>query len=173
MRILAILLAAVLLPACHAMRANVGYGVGAGAQIKLPGLVHTGAAVGVWKHYGVDYGGRETTGRIDDLWDVVVAYPFKLSHAETRRVMEDDGLPEESEHEDDRHECNMLLPLTLLSDHYHAEHYALELDLMLVAVNLRVGFNPWYLFHTPKRPTDPFEESERRRREFLEAVAKP
>ena len=39
----------------------------------------------------------------------------------------------------------MLLPLSLAEQGYSYHDYALEVGVMLVFVDLRLGFNPWFL----------------------------
>ena len=146
---------------CASVRAQVGYGFGAGADVKIPLLLHTGLGFGFWKHIGPDYGraadGKEPAREEDgDYWDITVTYPFKVAHHESCRRQRNHGFPEDPLDQDrpENHDCKMFLPVSLFTDGYTYHHYALEIGLMLGVVDLRLGFNPWFLANH-KQGTEP------------------
>lgn len=150
---------------CRALRAEVGYGVGVGVGVKIPLLLHTGFAFGIWKHWGSDYGyiGQRPPSRVEegeDLWDVTVTHLVKFKHHESRRRQRNNGFEECELDADDihAHECSMLLPLSLAEKGYTYHDYALEVGVMLVFVDLRLGLNPWFWFNTlPDEDGDSYE----------------
>lgn len=149
---------------CRSVRAEVGYGVGIGVDVKLPLLVHTGLAFGIWKHWGSDYGfvGQRPRTKMEedeDLWDVTVTHIMKFQHHESRRRQRNQGFEEEPEEDDiHAHDCSMLLPLSLAEQGYSYHDYALEVGIMLGFVDLRLGLNPWFLFNSlPEEAGDSYE----------------
>jgi len=151
------LLLITLLPGCGACRAQVGYGFGAGATIKVPGLVQTGANFGLWRRVGPDYAPQpEILGKPDPekTWDVVATWPFKFKHEEGVRRMRNHELVElpGAKSNPRNYQTWMLLPVSLIEGPYTYQHWPLELDLALVGVELRLGFNPYFLFETPPDP---------------------
>lgn len=151
------LLLITLLSGCGACRAQVGYGFGAGATVKVPGLLQTGANFGIWRRLGPDYAPQpDILGDPDrnKMWDVVGTWPFKLKHEEGVRRMQNYELVEVpgAKSNPRNYTTWMLLPVSLIEGPYTYQHWPLELDLALVAVEFRLGFNPYFLFETPRRP---------------------
>jgi len=151
------LLLVTLLTGCGACRAQVGYGFGAGATVKVPGLLQTGANFGIWRRLGTDYAPQpEILGDPDPdkMWDVVATWPFKLKHEEGVRRLRNHELVEvpEAKSNPRNYQTWMLLPVSLIDGPYTYQHWPLELGLGLVAVELRLGFNPYFLFESPPAP---------------------
>ena len=155
---------AVSLTGCGAFRAQVGYGFGAGAAVKVPALLQVGLGFGFWRHFGPDYGPVPSIVGIepDEVWDMNASIIFKGQHEEAvRRYRNHEFIPITGmEHDARNYNTYMLLPIALLFDGYTYQYWPLELHVMLVAFDLRIGFNPYFLFYDVPDPEDAFDEEE-------------
>lgn len=133
---LAALLAAA--PGCSMFRAQVGYGLGLGVDLQVPALLHTGLAAGDFTHVGPSYGRPARARREVGLTALVWHYEGE------RDVTEDDWFPAESSRP--KHGCWAGLPpaSTYTGDKIgtDVQPYSFEIGLMLIGVDLRLGFNP-------------------------------
>lgn len=149
---LLLLALALLLPGCNAVRAQVGFGVGIGAEVQVLGLAHGGVLFGGFRELGPCYGrGNYTHTRY---------LTFAIFHATTQSYGLDDPRPRIE------HDCFGLLPglFSVLTDEPIAEPWALEIGLALGLIELRLGVNPVapsFLDQDPARapqPDDPQQD---------------
>ena len=139
---------------CAAFRAEAGFGLGVGAVMKVPAILHVGLAYMKLAHFGHNYcdGWRAgDTGGLDhhldkevalvifhhsgvvDKWRDVTVY----DHEGTPTLFTDPPIVEKTSHN-----CFGLLPM--LSEPDQASSYALEVSVGLIFFDIRLGFNPWY-----------------------------
>lgn len=151
-------LALVLAPTgCALIRAEVGVGLGLGADVRVPGLAHLGLGAGDFRNVGSHYYWGTSGGRVRRE----VTASFLVWHFEGYRgvltAREDQAIREkqleewEVERLRDRisphHACAGLLPpLTsygLDGDGREKDPWSLEIGLMVLFVDFRLGFNPF------------------------------
>lgn len=112
----------------RAWRIEAGTGLGLGADLKVPGLLHTGLAAGRFHNKGFRY----DTGWRDDREDNATLLLWHWERNPDRPPL-------------GTHTCWGLLPPLTTTSRWgdEREAYSLEIGLMLVFVDLRIGFNPF------------------------------
>lgn len=112
---------------CQMFRAEVGYGAGLGADVKLPGIVHTGLGVGEFQHAGIHYG-RDSEMEREAMANLI------LWHWEGNL----------SEPITPHHGCVGIFPplTTYTRSEGDRDEYSLEFGVMLGVFDIRLGFNP-------------------------------
>ena len=124
---------------CRAFRAEIGYGVGIGADVHLPAALHLGSVIsgGSFKYLGHNY---DKGWRVGKKWEETAFLIFN-HFAETPR-----------------HRCYIFAPLLMdhLEDRRPDHSQVLEARLFLLFLGIRLGFNPWKL----PAPEAPEEEPE-------------
>jgi tetratricopeptide (TPR) repeat protein len=138
-----------MLPGCQSFRAEVGAGLGFGAEVSLPVVIHTGFAFGSFKHAGLEYGRGLHAGREDGDWEKTLNVVFVHEITHSYEFAANVGSLYYKEHF-----CFGLAPLLMDSlDHQKPDHsYALEVDLYALVFSIRLGFNPWYLSDHSEAP---------------------
>jgi len=143
---------------CNSFRCQVGVGLGAGALVKIPGFSHIGLCHGQFSHVGCDYGrgwcsGERFKGR-DWLWECSSLVFYHEENFVTPWVVVaiyDDGTAAKSvrnEFTDLKHNCYMILPPVFGSTRGDDDIYgnwSLEIVIMVLLADIRLGFNPTYI----------------------------
>ncbi|MBI3725282.1 hypothetical protein HY251_15225 [bacterium] len=135
-------------------RAQFGGGIGIGADIKIPGLIHTGLSAGQYMNVGIRYDDPELS---HDASATLVAW-----HWEGRESRRPEG-PKEHTLPLGRgrtllgeHSCWAVLPpLTTTNDKDGLSVWDFEIGIMLLVLDFRIGFNPLRLDRPDKRPRQP------------------
>ena len=142
----ACLLLALLLPflaGCNAVRAQIGVGMGIGAQVKIPATLHTGICFGSYRHMGFDYGRGLCMGeRFAKYWKVGC---FIVCHNE---FYADDFMVGTYYTAWAKHSCAALLPFLYDKDYPEEDvfgAYSLEVDVAALLLDIRLGINFKYL----------------------------
>jgi len=151
---LAFLLLAFSTSGCSMFRAQFGGGIGLGADIKIPGLLHTGLSAGQYMNIGIRYDDPELS---HDASATLVAW-----HWEGRESRRPEG-PKEQQLPLGRgrtllgeHACwGGLPPLTTYNDRDGLSVWDFEIGVMLLVLDFRIGFNPLRLDRPDKRPRHP------------------
>lgn len=131
-----LLLPALLLvaPGCSAFRAQVGLGIGLGADVQVLGMQHVGFLVGRYHEYGLNYGrgSYSKTG-------YTVLGPLHSTRMEFEPRADGTLRPAIE------HSCLGIMPGPtglLFSSEPPAERWALEFGVAMTFFELRLGFNP-------------------------------
>lgn len=128
---------------CSAFRAQFGGGIGLGADIKIPGLVHTGLDAGQYMNVGLRYDEPELC---HDASATLVAW-----HWEGRQSKR----PEEGRKLIAEHQCWAgLPPLTTGIDRDGLSVWDFEIGVMFLVLDIRLGFNPLRWNNPDRRPRD-------------------
>lgn len=128
---------------CSAFRAQFGGGIGVGADIKIPGLIHAGLDAGQYMNIGLRYDEPELS---HDASACLVAWHWE--GRESRR-------PEEGRKLLSEHQCWAVLPpLTTQIDRDGLSVWDFEVGVMLLVIDLRIGFNPLRWDNPDKRPRE-------------------
>lgn len=127
-------------PGCSAFRADVGLGVGFGAEIELPVVLHTGLAGSGFYYVGHDYhrGWRagNTTTHLDESGALLfVHYADEYGSG-------------------NHHECMGFFPIWTSREKDPTEWQPLEVRVYALFVALRLGWNPWNWFAAEKPPPE-------------------
>jgi hypothetical protein len=133
---------------CSMFRAQFGGGIGIGADVKLPGLLHTGLSAGQYMNVGIRY---DTPELSHDASATLVAWHWE-GRQNRRREQGRKYIPE--------HSCWAVLPpLTKMIDRDQLSVWDFEIGLDLLVLDLRVGFNPlrWEGWARSPRPPEPAE----------------
>jgi len=138
---------------CLMVRAEVGVGLGLGADVRIPGLAHVGAGAGEFKtagwRYDLGYGTRREVHGAAVLWHFEGRRGVLTSDED--RALREGRLDADAEAALRRrlrpsHACFGLLPP--LTSHGRdrtgrlVDPWSLEVGLMLVFFDVRLGFNP-------------------------------
>lgn len=157
MKIVRLLLLAVLLvplSSCSAFRAQLGVGIGLGAMVNVPLLVHAGVGGGTYYRVGRYYDhtgvGQYDATQID--W-----FAFGISHYEGRFTHAPGFV--RSYDTEIRHACFGIYPILAKSMGWEHDrsYYALEVGVAALFFEVWVGINPWYWFNDPTWQADPKE----------------
>lgn len=121
-------------PGCSAFRAQVGLGIGLGADVQVLGMQHVGFMVGRYHEYGLNYGrgSYSKTG-------YTVLGPLHSTRMEFEPRADGTLRPAIE------HSCLGIMPGPtglLFSDEPPAERWALEFGVAMTFFELRLGFNP-------------------------------
>ncbi len=145
---------------CNSFRAQVGTGVGFGVMIKIPGISHIGFCAGEFSHVGYDYG-RGWCSR-ERVISVVTAAEWRwicrcllFYHVETLGtkpgvIFFEDGTTGLGRWQltDPLHTCYMVLPPAFECSNATDDicgNWSLEVVIMVVLIDIRLGFNPTYI----------------------------
>lgn len=129
---------------CSMFRAQLGGGLGLGAEIKLPGLAHTGLGAGTYRNLGIRYDSPELS---DDASATLLAW-----HWEGRQSRR----PEQGRRFIVEHSCwGGLPPYTTMVDEDPLAIWDFEIGLNLLVIDIRLGFNPLRLGQPRKRSLPP------------------
>ena len=116
------------LQGCSACRAQIGLGMGLGADVQVSGLAHGGLNIGRFEEYGPNYGRGAAT---DAVYGVVGIYHDYATNKDCPEGM---------------HCCYGILPcVTALhaeSNASAANPWAFEVGVSLLLWEIRLGFNP-------------------------------
>lgn len=150
----AVLVLCLTMSGCQSARVEGGLGFGLGLAIQIPGVIHVGGFGGKYAYLGHDYGDRGWhVGRPDERWegDFYLGWYHEETLTENFWADVDYTVP---------HACTMLFPASnsyfppyeskAYRSYIHRPqpNYRFELDAYLLFFSLRLGWNPWYLFHS-------------------------
>ena len=134
---------------CRAFRAELGVGLGFGAEIKLPYILHTGFGMQKYKYFGLNYDDGMRVGRDDEYWEFsgsMVIFHHEELH--DRLVTLEDvrsGPGYDELHyryaKKQTHLCPAVAPYWLEKKH-RDQSTPLELRLHLLFLSLRLGVDP-------------------------------
>lgn len=129
---------------CSMFRAQLGGGIGIGADLKIPGLVHTGLSAGQYMNVGIRYDDPELS---HDASATLVAWHWegRQSHrkGEGRAFLGE-------------HSCWAgVPPLTETLDKDHLSVWDFEIGVNLLVIDVRLGFNPVRLDQGGHRRAEP------------------
>ena len=135
---------------CQGFRAQMGGGIGLGADIKIPGLCHTGLSAGQFMNIGIRYDDPELS---NDIELNALAYHW------SGRYSRGPEYPRRLIHE---HDCFGWAPeATTRSDKEDAlSAWDFEIGVMALVLDIRLGFGPARFNRPPKHSE---EESPRPR----------
>lgn len=135
-RLLAICVTLLLTSGCSAFRADVGFGFGIGAQVKIPAVAHVGMFhIGFFKFAGHNY---DEGFRAGGPWELEINL---LVHADSeKRSMTDESAPK------NEHFCVSFLPIVMdaINDDSIEHSTGFEIQLNAVFFSIYLGFNPYY-----------------------------
>lgn len=119
-------------PGCQAFRAQIGGGIGIGADIKLPGLVHTGLSAGQFMNIGIRYDDPELS---NDVEVNAIAYHWSGRHSRG---------PEHRRRLISEHSCWAgVPPITTIEDKDdNLSAWDFEIGIMALVLDIRLGFGP-------------------------------
>ena len=146
-RLAALLLSCLLLaaPGCASFRAEVGVGAGLGVEVSLPVILHTGFALGGFTYVGHRYdkgwGAHRKDGDFDHSGSAVLFH--SMSH-DGAIIPPDLAIWKAGE----EHTCGGVAPLLwdVIREKDTRHSYAFEIGIHLLAISIRLGWNPYYLF---------------------------
>jgi hypothetical protein len=129
---------------CSGTRLQIGGGIGLGASIKIPYALHASALGGIYKYAGLDYPKKKR----DSWWET--EFGFLIIHMTRAQEQTGFGAPSGGWYERDpmyttavrdKHFCFGFLPFLFDDTNMHQ---ALELDLHLLFLSVRLGWHPNY-----------------------------
>ncbi len=148
---------------CQMFRAEVGFGGGIGAEIKLPYIFHAGLGVGKYKYAGHNYEQGWRAGRADGYWEFSASV-LCIIHEEAAHdrfvTRYSDGVHTYREYnEKEQHLCSIILPYVWdVKRHKDTKcSTPLEIKLHLLFVGIRLGIDPCRLsesYHSPDSSSD-------------------
>ncbi len=135
---------------CAGFRAQFGGGIGIGADIKLPGLCHTGLSAGQYMNVGLRY---DTPELSHDAEVTALAWHWEGRQSRRRGPKSDGG----GRHFLGEHACfGWIPPATTYLDKDDLAIWDFEIGLNLLVIDFRLGFNPVRLIRPPRpRPEPP------------------
>lgn len=127
---------ALLLSGCSAFRAEIGLGVGIGAEIELPAVLHTGFSAAGFYYVGHNYktGWRAGTpsGHFDESKSFIIGHDTDDYESWPGAIRQ--------------HYCDAIVPIWTSGEHDPTEWQALEIRAHALFIGFRIGFNAWNLF---------------------------
>lgn len=140
-----------LLGGCQAFRVQIGGGIGLGADIKLPGLCHTGLSAGQFMNIGLRYDQLELSHDVE-----LNALAFHWSGRQSKG-------PEHARRWLDEHRCWGWLPelFTEYDTDDGLSAWDFEIGIMALVLDFRIGFGPARLDRPAKRVPPPPSPSRR------------
>ena len=125
---------------CAGFRAQFGGGIGIGADIKLPGLCHTGLSAGQYMNIGIRYDEPELSHDAE-----INAFIWHWEGRQSRRRGE-------GRHFLCEHACFAWIPpATTYVDKDDLAVWDFEIGVNLLVIDVRLGFNPVRLIRPPKK----------------------
>lgn len=129
---------------CAGFRAQFGGGVGIGADLKLPGLCHTGLAAGEYMNIGIRYDEPELSHDAH-----VTALVWHWEGRQSRRP------GDKHRYFLGEHACfGWVPPVTTYLDKDDLAIWDFEIGVDLLVIDVRLGFNPVRLVRPPRRHPD-------------------
>ena len=132
-----VVLLALLASGCSAFRADIGPGIGIGADVQIPAVLHTGFGVGYYTYVGHNYGEGWRAFNDWEMGDTLI-----FVHLATDEQYY-------------RHFCFAFLPIVTTIDEDHAGPdlpqgwHRLEVGLFALFIGVRLGVDPWAFFSPP------------------------
>jgi hypothetical protein len=134
---------------CAGFRAQIGGGVGIGADIKLPGFCHTGLSAGQYMNIGIRYDEPELS---HDAEVNAIAWHWEGRQSRRRGPAREGG----GRHFLGEHACfGWIPPATTYLDKDDLAIWDLEIGLNLLVIDIRLGFNPVRLIRPPRPRPEP------------------
>lgn len=128
---------------CAGFRAQIGGGIGIGADLKLPGFCHTGLSAGQYMNIGIRY---DTPELSHDAEVNAIAWHWEGRQSRRRGA---------GRHFLVEHACwGWIPPVTTYEDKDDLAIWDFEVGVNLLVIDIRLGFNPVRLVRPPRKPSE-------------------